>query len=43
MERRLCRHVVDAVEQLLVAGPADLDAAEQIGLRARHLEHALAA
>ena len=41
MERRFLRHVVDAVQQLLGAGPADFDAAEQIGLRARHLEHAL--
>ena len=40
MERGLLRHV-GAFDQLLGAGPADLDAAEQIGLRARHLEHAL--
>ena len=41
MERRLFRHVVRAVQQLRRAGPADFDAAEQIGLRARHLEDAL--
>ena len=41
MEGRLLRHVLDAAQQLLGAGPADFDAAEQIGLRARHLEHAL--
>ncbi len=40
MERGLDRHV-GAFGQLLVARPADLDAAEQIGLGARHLEHAL--
>ena len=41
MERRLFRHVFDAAQQVLGAGPADFDAAEQIGLGARHLEHAL--
>ena len=41
MERVLGRDVVDALQQLRVAGPADFDAAEQIGLRARHLEQAL--
>ena len=41
MERGLLRHVVPCREQFLGAGPADFDAAEQIGLRARHLEHAL--
>ena len=41
MECRFLRHVVDAAQKLLGAGPADFDAAEQIGLRARHLEHAL--
>jgi hypothetical protein len=41
MEGRLFRHVLDAAQQLLGAGPSDLDAAEQIRLRARHLEHAL--
>ena len=40
VERLLLRHIVDAREQRLVARPADLDAAEQIGLRARHLEQA---
>ena len=40
MERRLGRNV-GAFDQFLVARPADLDAAEQIGLGARHLEHAL--
>ena len=34
------RHVLDAVQQRLVAVPADFDAAEQIGLGARHLEQA---
>ena len=43
MKRRLFRHVLDAAQKLLGAGPADFDAAEQIGLRARHLEDALAA
>ena len=37
----LGRHVFDALEQRRVAAPADFDAAEQIGLRARHLEQAL--
>ncbi len=41
MERRLFRHVLDAVQQLLGAVPADLDAGEQISLRARHLEQPL--
>ena len=41
MECRFFRHVLDAAQQLLGAGPADFDAAEQIGLRARHLEDAL--
>ena len=41
MEGGLLRHVVDAAQKLLGAGPADLDAAEQIGFGARHLEHAL--
>ena len=40
VEGLLLRHVVDAREQRLVARPADLDAAEEIGLGARHLEHA---
>ena len=40
MERGLLRHV-GAFDQFLGAGPADFDAAEQIGLGARHLEHAL--
>ena len=35
------RDVLDALEQLGRALPANLDAAEQIGLRARHLEQAL--
>src|SRR5262249_4112426 len=35
------RHVLDALEQLRRALPADLDAAEQVRLRARHLEQAL--
>ena len=37
----LGRHIFDALEQRRVAAPADLDAAEQIGLGARHLEQAL--
>ncbi len=40
-ERGLFRHVLDALEQFLGAMPADLDAAEEVGLGARHLEHAL--
>ena len=41
MEAVLGRHVLDALEQFGIAAPADFDAAEQIGLRARHLEQAL--
>ena len=41
MEGGLFRHVVEALEQRLVAMPADLDAAIEISLGARHLEHAL--
>ncbi|MEY9475271.1 hypothetical protein ABH992_007670 [Bradyrhizobium yuanmingense] len=41
VERRFRRHVLYAFEQLGRAVPADLDAAEQVGLRARHLEQAL--
>jgi hypothetical protein len=41
MERGLFRHVLDALQELLGASPADLDAAEQVGLGARHLEDAL--
>ena len=37
----LGRHIVDALEQGRVAVPANLDAAEQIGFGARHLEQAL--
>ena len=37
----LGRDVVDALQQRRIAAPADLDAAEQIGLGARHLEQAL--
>src|ERR1700754_1810069 len=37
----LGRYVLDALQQLRIAVPADLDAAEQVGLRPRHLEHAL--
>ena len=37
----LGRHVLDALEQRRVAAPANFDAAEQIGLRARHLEQPL--
>ena len=41
MEGGLLRYVLDAAQKLLGAGPADLDTSEQIGLGARHLEHAL--
>ena len=37
----LGRHIIDALEQGRVAVPADFDAAEQIGLGARHLEQPL--
>ena len=37
----LGRHIVEALQQRRVAAPADLDAAEQIGLGTRHLEQAL--
>src|SRR5215510_13897161 len=41
MEGGLLRHVLHPTQKLLGAGPADLYAAEQIGLGARHLEDAL--
>ena len=41
VEGFLLRNVVDALQQRLVARPADLDAAEQIGLRLGHGEDAL--
>ena len=41
MERAVLRHTVDAAQEFLGAGPADFHTAEQIGLGARHLEHAL--
>ena len=41
MKRRLFRHVLGAAQKLLGAGPANFDAAEQIGFGAGHLEHAL--
>ncbi len=41
MERRLFGHVLEALEQGLVAMPANFDAAKQISLRARHLEYAV--
>ncbi len=41
VEALLLRHALDAVQKLLVAMPADFDAAEQIRLGARHLEQAL--
>ncbi|MEY9621952.1 hypothetical protein ABH982_005409 [Bradyrhizobium ottawaense] len=41
VECRFGRYVLDAFEQFGRAIPADLDAAEQIRLRARHLEQAL--
>ena len=40
MENGLLRHVRVAVQKLGRAGPADFDAAEEVGLRARHLENA---
>ena len=40
LEGRFRRNVVDALDQRRRAFPADLDAAEQIGLGARHLEQA---
>src|SRR3974377_2392863 len=43
MERGLFRHLFDAAKKLLVARPADFDAAEQVSLRTRHLENALRA
>ena len=41
MERGLFRNLILALQQFRCAAPADLDAAEQIGLRARHSEQAL--
>ena len=41
METILGRHILDALQQRGIAAPADFDAAEQIGFRARHLEQAL--
>ena len=41
MEGRFGGHILKALEQLGIAVPADLDAAEQIRLRPRHLEQAL--
>src|SRR5262245_64172206 len=41
MEGRLFGNVLDAFEQRLVAVPTDLDAAEEVGLRSRHLEDAI--
>ena len=41
VEAVLGRDVLEALQQLGIATPADFDAAEQIGLRARHLEQAL--
>ena len=41
MECRLFRDVLNAAQKLFGAEPADFDAAVEIGLRARHLEHAL--
>src|ERR1700722_15981026 len=41
MKAVLGGHVLDALEQFRRAVPANLDAAEQIGLRARHLEQPL--
>ena len=41
VETILGRHILDALQQRGIAAPADLDAAEQVGFRARHLEQAL--
>src|SRR5262245_39486281 len=41
MERGLLRYVLDTAQKFLGARPPDLDAAEKIGLRSRHLEDAL--
>src|SRR3954463_5661383 len=41
MEGRVLRYVLDVFQQRFGAVPADFDPAEQIRLRARHLEHAL--
>jgi len=38
MKRRLLGHVLAGLQKLARAGPSDLDAAEQIGLGAGHLE-----
>src|ERR1700745_2975328 len=40
MKRSLFGHLLDAAKDLLGARPADFDAAEQVSLRARHLENA---
>src|SRR6478672_3567108 len=40
MESRFLRNLWTAAQELLCAAPADLDAAEQVGFRAGHLEHA---
>ena len=41
VKRVLGGHIVEALQQGRIAAPADLDAAEQIGLGTRHLEQAL--
>src|SRR5262245_48150347 len=41
MEGGFLRDVLNALEQRLVAMPADFDAAVKVGFRARHLENAL--
>jgi len=41
VERVLGGNVLESLEQLGIAAPADLDPAEQVGFRARHLEQAL--
>src|SRR3954452_3026700 len=41
MEAVLGGHVLETFQQPRITAPADLDAAEQIGLRARHLEQPL--
>ena len=41
MKRVLRRHIVDALQQIGIAAPADLDPTEQIRLGTGHLEQAL--
>jgi len=41
MKTVLGRHILEALQERRIAAPSDLDAAEQIGFGARHLEQAL--